>query len=225
MKSGLRRSVPYLNFWTSQSCFLSSNWFSKCEHWYTDKPLVITKARCTRVLNFITATSRICSIKIISYMYTVCEKGASKWKGLLVWLATLQWLQHTCTCFRMTFLLILGCGRHRLWDFWHISLPTNLVPRVLSYPSLWTERERDPRWVWSHVSGTGLSESFEVDGWVVNVSGQRWRCKPLGGSGVMLPKKMFIFRRSEMLFSALSRLFSIPSCRKSKVNYITACRH
>ena len=142
MKSGLRRSVPYLNFWTSQSCFLSSNWFSKCEHWYTDKPLVITKARCTRVLNFITATSRICSIKIISYMYTVCEKGASKWKGLLVWLATLQWLQHTCTCFRMTFLLILGCGRHRLWDFWHIPyLPTSFPGFSLTYP--YGQRERE----------------------------------------------------------------------------------
>ena len=62
----------------------------------------------------------------------------------------------------------------------------------------------------------GLSESFEVDSWVVKVSSQRWaggtakrqRQQPLGGSGGMLPRKIFTFRRSEMLFSPLSRLFS-----------------
>ena len=63
----------------------------------------------------------------------------------------------------------------------------------------------------------GSSESFEVDGWFVKVSSQRWaggtakrqRHKPLGGSGGMLPRKIFTFRRSEMLFSPLSRLFSL----------------
>ena len=62
----------------------------------------------------------------------------------------------------------------------------------------------------------GLSESFEVDSWVVKVSSQRWaggtakrqRQQPLGGSGGMLPRKIFTFRCSEMLFSPLSRLFS-----------------
>ena len=67
-----------------------------------------------------------------------------------------------------------------------------------------------------HGTTPGLSESFEVDGWVVKVSSQRWargtakcqRQQPLGGSGGMLPRKIFTFRRSEMLFSPLSRLFS-----------------
>ena len=30
-------------FWTSQSCFLSSNWFFEGEYLFTDKPMVITK--------------------------------------------------------------------------------------------------------------------------------------------------------------------------------------
>ena len=67
-----------------------------------------------------------------------------------------------------------------------------------------------------HGTTPGLSESFEVDGWVVKVSSQRWargtakrqRQQPLGGSGGMLPRKIFTLRRSEMLFSPLSRLFS-----------------
>ena len=39
----------------------------------------------------------------------------------------------------------------------------NLVPRVLSYPSLQSERERDPGWVWSRGHRTKLiprEESF-----------------------------------------------------------------
>ena len=138
-------------------------------------------------------------------------KGSKgKWKGLLAWLATLQWLQHTCTCFRMTVLFILGCGRQIL-GFLAYSLPTNLVPGVLSYPSLWSKRERERPWLGLViVSRAGLSESFEVDGWVVNVSSQCWRGKPLGGSRGMLPKKISVFRRSEMLFSALSRDFLSP---------------
>ena len=39
----------------------------------------------------------------------------------------------------------------------------NLVPRVLSYPSLKSERERDPGWVWSRGPRTKLilrEESF-----------------------------------------------------------------
>ena len=31
------------NFWTSQSCFLPSNWFTECEHLFTDKPTIITE--------------------------------------------------------------------------------------------------------------------------------------------------------------------------------------
>ena len=31
------------NFWTSQSCVLSSNWFSECEHPLIDKPMFVTK--------------------------------------------------------------------------------------------------------------------------------------------------------------------------------------
>ena len=34
---------PQPNFWTSQSCFLSSNWFFECEHPFIDKPMVITE--------------------------------------------------------------------------------------------------------------------------------------------------------------------------------------
>ena len=31
-------------FWTSQSCFLSSNWFFfECKHLFIDKPMVITE--------------------------------------------------------------------------------------------------------------------------------------------------------------------------------------
>ena len=30
--------------WTSQSCCLSSIWFSKCEHLFIDKPMVITES-------------------------------------------------------------------------------------------------------------------------------------------------------------------------------------
>ena len=33
---------PQPNFWTSQSCFLSSNWFFEFEHLFIDKPMVIT---------------------------------------------------------------------------------------------------------------------------------------------------------------------------------------
>ena len=31
------------NSWTSQSCFLSSNWFYECVHPFIDKPMVITE--------------------------------------------------------------------------------------------------------------------------------------------------------------------------------------
>ena len=31
------------NFWTSQSCFLSSIWFTECEHLFTDKPMIVTE--------------------------------------------------------------------------------------------------------------------------------------------------------------------------------------
>ena len=34
---------PQPNFWTSQSCFLSSNWFFECGHLLIDKPSVITE--------------------------------------------------------------------------------------------------------------------------------------------------------------------------------------
>ena len=61
------------------------------------------------------------------------------------------------------------------------------------------------RWtifLWETVPG--LSERFEVDGLiVVKASGQLWRT--LLGSGGMLPQKIFLFRQSEMMFSALSR--------------------
>ena len=143
-------------------------------------------------------------------MYS-CTLYMPKWskrkrKGLLAWLATLQWLQHTCTCFRMTVLFILGAG-YRLWDFWHIPyLPTSFPGFSPTHP--YGARERERPWLGLViVSRAGLSESFEVDGWVVNVSSQRWRGKPLGGSRGMLPEKIFIFRRSEMLFAALSRDF------------------
>ena len=35
------------NFWTSQSCFLSSNWFFQCEHPFSDKTDGYNWARCT----------------------------------------------------------------------------------------------------------------------------------------------------------------------------------
>ena len=39
------RRIP--NFWTSQSCFLSSNWFFQCEHPFRDKTDGYNWARCT----------------------------------------------------------------------------------------------------------------------------------------------------------------------------------
>ena len=64
---------------------------------------------------------------------------------------------------------------------------------------------------------SGLSESFEVDGLVVKVSSQFWRnwqapkAQACRGSGGILPQKIFIFRCSEMLFSVLSRVFSLQN--------------
>ena len=156
-------------------------------------------------------------------------KGSKlKWKGLLAWLATLQRLQHTCTCFRMTVLCILGCGRQTL-GFLAYSLPTNLVPGVLSYPSLWSERERERPWLGLViVSRAGLSESFEVDGWVVNVSSQRGG-KPLGGSRGHAARVKFVYLDTLKCCFLHSPGISLPSYGKSKVNYrvnyITACRH
>ena len=37
-----------------------------------------------------------------------------------------------------------------------VNLLINLVPGVLSYPPLWSEREKDPGWVWSCGSRTKL---------------------------------------------------------------------
>ena len=31
------------HFWTSQSCSVSSNWFSKCKHLFIDKPMITTE--------------------------------------------------------------------------------------------------------------------------------------------------------------------------------------
>ena len=39
------------NFWTRQSCFLSSNWFLQCEHGFIDKSVVITESAVQRMLN------------------------------------------------------------------------------------------------------------------------------------------------------------------------------
>ena len=36
------------NFSTTQSCFLSSNWFFECEHSFIDKPMVTTEAAVPR---------------------------------------------------------------------------------------------------------------------------------------------------------------------------------
>ena len=40
-------------------------------------------------------------------------------------------------------------GMRETLEFLAYLLPTNLIPGVLSYPSQWNERERDPGWVWS----------------------------------------------------------------------------
>ena len=41
---------PQQNISTSQSCFLSSNWFFECEHLFIDKPMVITEPVAVGVL-------------------------------------------------------------------------------------------------------------------------------------------------------------------------------
>ena len=39
------------NFWTRQSCFLSSTWFFQCEHPFIDKSMVITESAVQHMLN------------------------------------------------------------------------------------------------------------------------------------------------------------------------------
>ena len=59
------------NFWTSQSCSLSSNWFFECENPLIDKPMVIKEPAVASAWllgwdrNYILATCRACSAKIL----------------------------------------------------------------------------------------------------------------------------------------------------------------
>ena len=48
------------NFWTNQSCFLMSNWFSVCQHPFIDKSMVKTEPPVPRTLP---ASSSTCSTK------------------------------------------------------------------------------------------------------------------------------------------------------------------
>ena len=57
-------------FWTSQSCFLSSNRFCKCKLLFINKPMVITEQTITSAheawaRNYILATCRACSTKML----------------------------------------------------------------------------------------------------------------------------------------------------------------
>ena len=79
----------------------------------------------------------------------------------------------------------------------------NLVPKVLSYPSLRSERQRDPGWVWSRGSRTNKiprEESF-VSQFCVSFTQYRW-------GRVFTGKKASIGHPDSTITKAFSEFFS-----------------
>ena len=77
------------NFWTSQSCFLSSNWFFDCKRLFIDKQVIVTGPAVplgTRLLDlgsklFPSNIQRMLNKNLTRFMHNLLKSAFKNWAG------------------------------------------------------------------------------------------------------------------------------------------------